>query len=238
LYVTPHWFPSRSTIIVRLAVRSSEDVAVGLATSARNWDDARCDFDQRGLRPPTRRQSERTRCLSAVDRVKKMKQMWGAGAMSWSREGKGAASKPPRFEGIVREASEAEMPAAQEIHALYVSTSLATFEETPPTLEEMLVRRKKSIEAGLPYLVAEVGGETVGFAYAAPYHARPAYLSRIRSMSPKVALVLAWGRPSLRRLLPRASRDTGVRWWLSSATARTPPRSPSTGVSASCSWAF
>jgi phosphinothricin acetyltransferase len=95
--------------------------------------------------------------------------------MSGSEKGKDAASKPPRFEGVIRVASEADMAAAQDIYAHYVSTSRATFEETPPTLEEMLVRRKKSIEAGLPYLIAEVRGETVGFAYAAPYHARPAY---------------------------------------------------------------
>jgi L-amino acid N-acyltransferase YncA len=69
--------------------------------------------------------------------------------MSGSRKGKGAASKPPRFEGVVREASEADMASAQDIYGHYVSTSLATIEETPATLEEMLARRKKSIEAGL-----------------------------------------------------------------------------------------
>ena len=57
----------------------------------------------------------------------------------------------------------------------HVLNSLATFEETPPTLEEMLSRRIAWVELGLPYLVAEARGETVGFAYAAAYRARPAY---------------------------------------------------------------
>jgi phosphinothricin acetyltransferase len=67
------------------------------------------------------------------------------------------------------------MAAAADIYAHYVLHALATFEETPPTIEEMHARRKKSIDAGLPYLVAEERGAIVGFAYAAPYHARPAY---------------------------------------------------------------
>ena len=67
------------------------------------------------------------------------------------------------------------MAAVREIYAHYVLHSLATFEETPPTLEEMLTRRRASIELGLPYLVAERAGEAVGFAYAAAYRPRPAY---------------------------------------------------------------
>jgi phosphinothricin acetyltransferase len=75
----------------------------------------------------------------------------------------------------VRAAGEADMAAVREIYAHYVLHSLATFEETPPTLEDMLARRSASVELGLPYLVAEAGGETVGFAYAAAYRPRPAY---------------------------------------------------------------
>jgi phosphinothricin acetyltransferase len=75
----------------------------------------------------------------------------------------------------VRAASEADMAAVRDIYAHYVLHSLATFEETPPTLEEMLARRRASVELGLPYLVAEADGQTLGFAYAAAYRARPAY---------------------------------------------------------------
>lgn len=67
------------------------------------------------------------------------------------------------------------MEAVRDIYAHYVLQSLATFEETPPTLEDMLARRRASVDLGLPYLVAELNGETVGFAYAAAYRLRPAY---------------------------------------------------------------
>ncbi len=67
------------------------------------------------------------------------------------------------------------MAAVRDIYAHYVLRSLATFEETPPTLDEMFARRRASVELGLPYLVAEARGEILGFAYAAAYRARPAY---------------------------------------------------------------
>ena len=67
------------------------------------------------------------------------------------------------------------MAAVLDIYAHHVLNSLATFEETPPTLEEMLARRSASVELGLPYLVAEAGGKIMGFAYAGAYRARPAY---------------------------------------------------------------
>jgi L-amino acid N-acyltransferase YncA len=81
----------------------------------------------------------------------------------------------PRGAIRVRAAAEPDMAAVRDIYAHYVLNSLATFEETPPTLEEMLARRRASVELGLPYLVAEAGGGTVGFAYAAAYRPRPAY---------------------------------------------------------------
>jgi phosphinothricin acetyltransferase len=76
---------------------------------------------------------------------------------------------------FVRPASEADMAAVRDVYAHYVLNSLATFEEAPPSLEEMLARRRASLEVGLPYLVAERAGETLGFAYAAAYRPRPAY---------------------------------------------------------------
>src|SRR5271155_3862776 len=82
---------------------------------------------------------------------------------------------PKRCAARVRAVSEADMAAVRDIYAHYVLHSLATFEETAPTLEEMLARRRASVELGLPYLVAEAEGQMVGFAYAAAYRARPAY---------------------------------------------------------------
>jgi len=76
---------------------------------------------------------------------------------------------------VVRDAAEADMEAVARIYAHYVERGLATFEEVAPTREEMLARRAKALAVGAPYLVAEIDGEIVGYCYAAPYHARPAY---------------------------------------------------------------
>jgi L-amino acid N-acyltransferase YncA len=76
---------------------------------------------------------------------------------------------------LVRDALEADMAAVRDIYAHYVLHSLATFEETPPTLEDMMARRRASVDLDLPYLVAEAGGVVAGFAYAGLYRSRPAY---------------------------------------------------------------
>jgi len=81
----------------------------------------------------------------------------------------------PRRAIVIRAASESDMAAVRDIYAHYVLHSLATFEETPPTLEDMLARRRASVDLGLPYLVAEGNKDILGFAYAALYRARPAY---------------------------------------------------------------
>ncbi len=81
----------------------------------------------------------------------------------------------PAAELAVRDASEADMPAVQRIYAHYVLNALATFEETAPTLEDMMARRRSALERGLPYLVAQTSGQIVGYCYASAYHSRPAY---------------------------------------------------------------
>jgi phosphinothricin acetyltransferase len=75
----------------------------------------------------------------------------------------------------VRDAADADMPAIQRIYAPHVLHGLASFEETPPPVEEMAARRVAAIERGLPYLVADVGGTIAGYSYATPYRPRPAY---------------------------------------------------------------
>lgn len=61
-----------------------------------------------------------------------------------------------------------------EIYRPAVESTIATFEETPPTADEMAERMRWTIER-LPWLVAESGGEVVAYAYATPHHARPGY---------------------------------------------------------------
>lgn len=75
----------------------------------------------------------------------------------------------------VRDAVDADMPAIARIYAHHVLHGLATFEEVPPSVDEMMSRRQALIGQGLPYLAAEIAGTVVGYGYAGPYRPRPAY---------------------------------------------------------------
>jgi phosphinothricin acetyltransferase len=77
----------------------------------------------------------------------------------------------------IRPAVEADLTALQAIYAHHVLTGLASFEETPPDLPEMIRRWRAIAEAGLPYVVAEASGTggIAGYAYAGPYRPRSAY---------------------------------------------------------------
>jgi phosphinothricin acetyltransferase len=76
---------------------------------------------------------------------------------------------------VVRDATEQDLGAVQAIYAHHVLTGTGTFEETAPSRHEIAERRATVLDAGLPYLVAEIDGDVVGFAYATRYHRRPAY---------------------------------------------------------------
>nr|WP_261930104.1 GNAT family N-acetyltransferase [Rhizobium sp. NRK18] len=76
---------------------------------------------------------------------------------------------------IVRDAEDADMPAIQAIYAHHVLHGLASFEETPPSVEELRTRRAGVLKAGLPYIVAARGADVIGYAYATMYRPRPAY---------------------------------------------------------------
>jgi L-amino acid N-acyltransferase YncA len=76
---------------------------------------------------------------------------------------------------FVRDAHETDMSAVTSIYARHVLTGLASFEEVPPSLDEMRSRRASVLQLGLPYLVAELEGRLVGYSYATSYRARPAY---------------------------------------------------------------
>ena len=75
----------------------------------------------------------------------------------------------------IRDATAADIPQIQQIYAHHVLASTATFEDTPPTVEEMVRRLNDIQDQGLPWLVAEHEGRILGYCYAAPYRPRPAY---------------------------------------------------------------
>ena len=76
---------------------------------------------------------------------------------------------------LVRPALEADLAAVAAIYREHVLNGSASFEIEPPDLAEMARRRAAILDAGLPYLVAEVEGAVAGYAYAGPYRPRPAY---------------------------------------------------------------
>jgi len=75
----------------------------------------------------------------------------------------------------IRAASPADIPAITQIYAHAVRHGTASFELEPPDEAEMAARLQALLKGRYPYLVAESGGAVVGYAYAGPYRARPAY---------------------------------------------------------------
>jgi phosphinothricin acetyltransferase len=75
----------------------------------------------------------------------------------------------------VRPAVLADIPAITRIYAHAVYHGTASFELTAPDEGEMTRRFNELTTGGFPYLVAVIDGTVVGYAYAGPYRARPAY---------------------------------------------------------------
>jgi L-amino acid N-acyltransferase YncA len=67
------------------------------------------------------------------------------------------------------------LPAIHSIYAHHVLHGLATFEEEPPSVEELGRRWHDVTGRGLPYIVAETDGVIAGYGYCAPYRPRSAY---------------------------------------------------------------
>lgn len=75
----------------------------------------------------------------------------------------------------IRDADPARDAAAcAAIYAPYVEATPISFEERPPTADEMAARIE-SVIATHPWLVAEIGGRVVGYAYGCRLKERPAY---------------------------------------------------------------
>lgn len=75
----------------------------------------------------------------------------------------------------LRPATPADIPAIARIYAHHVITGLASFEEVPPSAEEIGRRYAEVQGQGLPWIVALEDGRLRGYAYAAPYRPRAAY---------------------------------------------------------------
>lgn len=76
---------------------------------------------------------------------------------------------------MIRDAVPADAEAIARIYNPYVLDTTITFEERAVTPQEMAARMERIAAASLPWLVAERDRRVVGYAYAAPWHARAAY---------------------------------------------------------------
>lgn len=103
----------------------------------------------------------------------------------------------------IRPSRESDVPAVTAIYAHAVLHGLATFEYEPPDEAEMARRRSAIVGVGLPYLVSELDGRVVAYAYAAPYRPRIGYRYSIEDsiyVAPDM-VGRGIGRPLLRTLV-------------------------------------
>jgi L-amino acid N-acyltransferase YncA len=75
----------------------------------------------------------------------------------------------------VRPATCGDLDSIAGIFAHYVTSSVATFEEVPPTPAQWGQRLAALGKDHLPFLIAEVEGTVAGYAYASPWRPKPAY---------------------------------------------------------------
>lgn len=76
---------------------------------------------------------------------------------------------------LVRASTDADVPAITAIYRSHVSQGTGSFEIEPPDEAEIAQRRAEIVQRGLPWLVADIEGRVVGYAYAGLYRAREAY---------------------------------------------------------------
>lgn len=75
----------------------------------------------------------------------------------------------------VRDADVRDLAALHAVYSHHVLHGFGTFDEVPPSLTEFEEKWRAVVDAGLPWLVAERGGEVVGYAYASIFRPRTGY---------------------------------------------------------------
>jgi len=75
----------------------------------------------------------------------------------------------------IRNATDADVPDIQAIYAHHVLHGTGTFEEEPPSVEEMAARFHKVVDHGHVWLVATDATGVLAYGYYAPFRERSAY---------------------------------------------------------------
>ena len=76
---------------------------------------------------------------------------------------------------LIRHATEADIPEIQSIYAHHVLYGTGSFEEAPPSAEEMAERFRAGLRRGWEWLVAADETGILGFAYYSQFRDRAAY---------------------------------------------------------------
>jgi phosphinothricin acetyltransferase len=76
---------------------------------------------------------------------------------------------------IFRTARPDDIDAITSIYAHHVLHGFGTFEEVPPSPDQMAQRMGAILKYGLPYMVAVRDGQVLAYAYASPFRLRGAY---------------------------------------------------------------
>ena len=149
---------------------------------------------------------------------------------------------------LIRPSRDEDLDAITRIYAHHVLHGTGTFETTPPTRDEMAGRRADVLGKGLPWLVIEVDGQVMGYAYGNWFKPRPAYRYSVEDsiyMAPESA-GKGLGKLLLTELLAQCER-AGVRKVMAvigdSANARSIGVHKAlgfeqVGVVQSCGWKF
>ena len=75
----------------------------------------------------------------------------------------------------IRPSHDTDLPAITAIYGHHVRHGTGTFEIDPPSEADMATRRADVLAKGLPWIVAEDGGQVIGYAYCNSFKPRPAY---------------------------------------------------------------
>lgn len=75
----------------------------------------------------------------------------------------------------IRSASQQDVGSMHALYSHHVRQGTGSFEESPPSLDEMLERWQQRQSSGYPTVVAIIDGQFAGFAYANAYKERSAY---------------------------------------------------------------
>lgn len=112
----------------------------------------------------------------------------------------------------IRPVTAADLDTVAEIYAHYVTGSVVTFDEVPPTVADWRRKADDLRARGLPFLVVEDGGEVAGYAYGGPWRPKPAYRHTVED---SIYLAPGWTGRGLGRALLDAvlagCADAGVR---------------------------